>query len=482
MEPNEPRTVDRSFLLLTLLLVLGGLALATFRLGAQSLWLDEAWTWWFTRLGWRELLQAVRIVAVHPPLYYIYVKLLALAGTEAGLRLPSVLAYLAGIAGAIHLGFLVGGRPGGLAGGLVWAAHPLTLWMARDARPYALSASLAVLAVALFFRLQRSWSTLFGVSAGLVVGLGLLTHYFFFVLAAGLILLAAIDLRRSPIFFRRWTIVSLLAMIPVAVWLAWFFSAGSPSLGIGWIRRPVFSDIPLTLWDLASGYAGVIDFPSTLLGVALILLSGAGMVSSSRSRWARLGLAGIVLPLLAVWVVSQRRPVYIDRYFIVLLPFIVAQLAMGASALSRPVGGATRLGRVVVAVAFGVAAMSAAFTVHAAEKLAKEDWRGLTAFLRSRGASPAMLSLSEPEIALPLSYYFDIRLMSENPRLIPACGSSCWWIVRQAYTATHALTQSVHEAGHPEPPMIPEGCTRPEAWESPTGVEAWKVVCPAAEP
>ena len=34
----------------------------------------------------------------------------------------------------------------------------------------------------------------------------------------------------------------------------------------------------------------------------------------------------------------------------------------------------------------------------------KENWRGLTAFLKFRGATEAPYSISEPEITLPLGY------------------------------------------------------------------------------
>lgn len=476
MNKHGLRAADRRFLLRSLLLVLAGLALAAYHLGAQSLWLDETYTWWFTRLGSGDLLQAARIDAVNPPLYYLFVKLLTSSASEAALRSPSVAAHLAGIAGAIYLGYLVGGRPGGLAAGLMWAAHPLTLWAARDARPYALSAALAVIAVALFVRLQRAWSTPLAQLAGLVVALGLLTHYFFFVLLAALVALSAVDLRRAPDFFRRWTVLALLAMIPLALWLAWFFSTGSPSLGIGWIRAPVLGDIPLTMWNLASGYGGASDVPSTLLGVTLVLVAGAGLVSSSRRLSARLALVGILLPILAVWVVSQRRPVYVDRYFIVLLPVVVALAALGAAAIAHRTRAVTPI-RTAMVLAAIVVALSAGLTVHRAEKFDKEDWRGLADFLRSQGASADSLSLSEPEITLPLSYYFVPEMMSETPRLLPGCGESCWWVLRQPYTATHALTQSVEEEGRSEAPDIPAGCSRGADWTSHTGLDAAEVTC-----
>ncbi|MBM2842524.1 MAG: 2 protein [Anaerolineales bacterium] len=481
MDHGRPRAADLRFGIALLLLFLGGGILAAYRLDAQSLWLDETYTWWFTRLDWGNLLQAARIDAVNPPLYYVFVKLLAPSGSEVALRFPSVLAHLSGIAGAAYLGYLLGGRPGAIAAGVVWAAHPMTLWAARDARPYALAAALAVLAVGLFLRLQHAWSRSFAFPTGLVVAFGLLTHYFFFVLVAALLALAAVDLRRAPVFFRRWTALALLAMVPLAIWLAWFFSTGSPSLGIGWIRAPLLGDIPLTLWNLASGFGGIADPLSTLLGLFLVLIVGIGLAGAARGLGLRFALVGLLLPIVGVWLISQRRPVYIDRYFVVVLPFVVALVALGVDSVARRIsrGGTRKATWVLAAVAASLVVLSAGLTVHTAQKFTKEDWRGLAEFLKSHVAEADALSLSEPEIALPLSYYFDESFLDGTPShlLLPACGWTCWAVLRQPYTATHAFTQTVKEAGRASPPLLPDGCDLRESWESPSGVAALWLAC-----
>jgi hypothetical protein len=115
--------------------------------------------------------------------------------------------------------------------------------------------------------------------------------------------------------------------------------------------------------------------------------------------------------------------------------------------------------------------------VHTAHKFAKEDWRGLVGFLQSWSAGPEALSLSEPEIALPLSYYFGEDLVDDDLALIPECATACWWVLRQPYTATHAFTQSVTEPGRGSPPDTPPWCQQLDTWESPTGIAVWKIDC-----
>ena len=307
-----------------------------------------------------------------------------------------------------------------------------------------------------------------------------LTHYFFFVLVAILVRPGRPRPATFPLFFRRWTTVALLAMIPLGIWLAWFFSPGSPSLGIGWIRPPIVGDVPLTVWNLASGYGGVLDAPSALLGLSVLALVGFGLAGSTHGDGARLLLVGILLPILAVWVISQRRPVYVDRYFVVLLPFVAALAAIGASTIARWAAQSRRpvVLLAVSATAFALVGLSAAWTVHSAPKFMKEDWRGLAAFLQTREASAEEWSLSEPEITLPLSYYGQQERIEDDLALIPSCGDLCWWVLRQPYTATHAFTQSVQEPGRSQLPNPPAECEKLESWESPTGVSAWELSCP----
>jgi uncharacterized membrane protein len=461
------------------MIIIAGALLSLVDIGGQSLWLDEAYTWFFVRLDWARALKAVQIDAVNPPLYYLFVKVLT-PGTElseVALRLPSTLAHILGIMASMYLGYSLGGEAGGVAAGLVWATHPFTVWASRDARPYALAAAVGVGAVAAFVALRSSMSTRVSAAAVVTLALGLITHYFFFVLSAGLILLALINIRRSPALFRRWTILTLIAMIPLAIWLAFYFSQGSPSLGIGWIRMPSLSDIPLTLWNVVSGYAGVFDIASLAFGIIVIVAFGLALFFGEGALATQLAVAGLLIPVVVVWVISQRRPVYVDRYFIVLMPLVVSLVALGVSAAAKRISWSR--GRWVVVSACALVALVSGISVHLAWKFEKEDWRELVEFQQSQGSAAASYSVSEPEITLPLSYYGLADVDAGLPPLIPTCGTSCWWILRQPYTATHALTQSVRESGRADAPAIPDECSQKATWQSLTGVSAWELQCQA---
>jgi len=63
-------------------------------LGVQSLWLDEAFSHLFATLPLDMVWQAMIVDAVHPPLYYLLMRLVIVlvGGSEFALRFPSALA------------------------------------------------------------------------------------------------------------------------------------------------------------------------------------------------------------------------------------------------------------------------------------------------------------------------------------------------------------------------------------------------------
>jgi hypothetical protein len=171
------RAVDMSLLFTALALIAGGI-IASVGLARDSLWLDETYTWLFVRSTWPDLLTSTRIVAVHPPLYYILVKALVGSGplTEVALRFPSVIFHLIGITGAASIGAILGGRTGRVAAAWMWALHPMAIWYAREARPYALAAALAAITLACYLRAERQGSLWTWALGGVSMAAGLVTH------------------------------------------------------------------------------------------------------------------------------------------------------------------------------------------------------------------------------------------------------------------------------------------------------------------
>jgi hypothetical protein len=451
------------------------------RLNAESLWLDETYTWWFASLDWADLLQSVRIDGVNPPLYYMLVKTIAGANPahEARLRLLSAVMHLVAVGLAWIMGRRLGGELGGWVTAAFWGFHPLSLWFALDARPYALAAALSWLTLFFYHRLERHASFRWGtvLPTALAIGAGLISHYFFLVICLGLTLVTLTRLRSNPVLFRAWTLALLLGFIPLGVWLAWYLSLPSPSLGIGWIAAPELHDIPLTFWNLLSGYGGVNSVPTITFGLANIVLM---------TRLQRRGLeliAFAVLPgILGVWLVSQWRPVYVDRYFILLLPLLAVSLGQPAAQLLQALRKVSGLSGgdysdIAFAFVYAMIALGATLSLISLNHYRKEDFRGLAAELGQRPGAHERAWLSEAELTLPMRRYATEEWQAVMGYGEAVCGESCRWILRQPYTETHALTGAVSDPSRPWLPEVPGTCRLAETWQGDGGIHLWSLRC-----
>lgn len=452
-------------------------------LGEYSLWLDEGFTWLDVHLPWEQSLEALRIDGVHPPLYFFLVKLITLVAgeSEASLRILSVGADIVSIALAILLGWKVGGRFGAFAAGWFWAYHPMTIWYAQDARPYALAALFASASALIHYRAEQRYTPLTGFLGWLVLCLGLITHYFFILVFGVLILFALINIRKSPVFFRRWAVISVAATPPLGIWLYYYRQLPTPSLPIGWIQVPKLADLPCSFWNLVSGYGGVWLISSTVFGLIAGSLLLIGIVRGGDANKYRIYLLiGVILPLCLVWVISQRRPAYIDRYFIVLLPFLLVPLSAGASKARDIFSKGKYKNPVLIPVitVFAVTGWVNAWQVHANPIHAREDWKGMVSYLHQQEApteTPFWFLHAEMHIAF--QYYFHEPYDTLESLGPPACPQTCWWVLRQPYTPPHAFTQSVTTADRPWKPSLLSSCQTLEQWDSDTGLALWKVIC-----
>lgn len=419
------------------------------------------------------------------PLHYVLTKVvLAILGTnEFALRLLPAVAGILGTALAAMVGWQVGKAPGGILAAWFFAFHPMVVWYSRDARPYALALALSTASLIAFLRTRSHLNATPRLLALASLALGMLSHYYFVLVLGALVLLALGSMRHEPLFFRRWTLASLAASAPLAAWVVWFLAQPNPHLGIGWIQPPALHDILGTLWNFASGYGGESSLPTAAFGLCVTLLVALAVWDNrSQPSERSILLTGLLLPILGIWVVSQRRAVYMDRYFIVLLPFVTILVAGGAQRLWHLI--ATRLDPrrlwAVAGTSFVLLVLlgcSAGWQVHINRTYAKEDCRGLAEELGLQAGQNPAFWLSDVEALVALRYYYraDFQLLAgPEPG---SCREICWWILRQPYTATHAFAQGVSDSSRPWIPDVPTDCRIERQWESPSGLAAWSLRC-----
>jgi mannosyltransferase len=334
---------SRHWWLVLILLLASGLRF--FRLDAHSLWFDEALSVLIGRLTLQQVLSGAA-GSSHPPGYYLLLHVwqaVGLGGHDWLLRYPSAFASVLSVALAYRVGeSLFDGRTGLLAA-LGMAIAPFQVYYAQEARMYALATALTLGATwCLVVGVRRPRAVAAWVGYALLAAAGLYTHYFvaWVLLSLHLWLL---------VFARRFRGVWLpLLTADLAVGLAFvpqvvqFFGQASDYLigEMAWQARP-HPLLPLTTLEyLLFGHSvreviwwwGV-RVTLTLIVVALVTLEWVRRRNRAWRRRAGLLLLTTMFSLFAVVVISWlAEPIYLERSFAVIAPFLVLFLAQGVAA------------------------------------------------------------------------------------------------------------------------------------------------------
>lgn len=207
------------------LLVLLGAALRAFRLGGQSLWVDEMLTLNAANVG-GSLSPREMFWNIQGPLHGALIHLISWFSTsEAALRAPSALAGVATIPVVYLLGREMAGRRAGLLAALFAAVSPFGIWYSQEVRNYAFLVLFCSVATLLAWRLMarssRAWSAYV-----LTVTFALYSNLSAAFLAIAHNLFGLRTLFSDGRLLRRWVgayVLIILLFVPMAAGLArWF--------------------------------------------------------------------------------------------------------------------------------------------------------------------------------------------------------------------------------------------------------------------
>ncbi|MHB1391234.1 MAG: glycosyltransferase family 39 protein [Thermoleophilia bacterium] len=166
------------------LIVLAGALARFFELGVKSLWYDELYTVWSSRLPLVSLVQE-EAAARHPPVYYVLGHFwFSLFPGDAGVRSISCAAGIA----VIYLTFLTGRELFSLRVGL-WAASlaaasPFLIWSSREATYYSWVTFISLFSFYLLLRAMNSGGSARWIGYTIVTSVALFSYFFSPVLIA----------------------------------------------------------------------------------------------------------------------------------------------------------------------------------------------------------------------------------------------------------------------------------------------------------
>jgi 4-amino-4-deoxy-L-arabinose transferase-like glycosyltransferase len=372
-----------------LAIILGAFALRVWRLDYQELRGDEAFGYFFSLPSPAIIVgRTIDLQEPHPiASYWLQHGWLALAGhSEFALRFTSLwwstlsVALIAQVARSLGLG--TGAE---LLGALLCALSPYALWHAQDARMYSMSLALTLAAALAALRWVASpgwrWAAFYAVTAWLALH----THYYAAFVIASLALFVLVWCVRAErqLYAAPW--LALQGLVGL-LYVPWLLTAGTVLTGYrGNGDSPGLVNAFVRMLSVMSlGEAARVETGPARGGVALIVAATVAfglwllVRSDKRGRHAALLLAFYALmPLAAIWLSAQARPIFDERYLLATAPPLYLLMAV-ALAHALPKMWRSRPGLWPVLLAALVLLVVGLFQYYANPQLSKSrGWREL---------------------------------------------------------------------------------------------------------
>lgn len=343
-------TVDATAVIAACVVAVGA-ALRLYRLGDESLWLDEASSVMYVteRYTTSELITQLPLSDPHPPLYYLLLDgwVTVFGTSEVAVRAPSVLFSILSLPVLYLLARRLFSDTPALMATVLFAVSPAQIRYAQEARMYAILVFLALLSTYLLVDTLdgRDWPTA-GLYAVVTVLLGY-THAFGLFVIGGQALFVGWRLvtGRESWSLRRWTVVYGSIGVVLSLWVSILLlraaGVGSGTGTIGWLDAPTAGDI-LPVLSRSFG-ARPLNLPlgdgTLVVGATLLLLAAAGAVAAWRD--GRRSAVALCLAIAAVPVVTSLalsltvQPLYHPRFLLPATVGVFALAGVGIASLRR---------------------------------------------------------------------------------------------------------------------------------------------------
>ena len=422
-------------------LTLGGALLRAWQIGDKSLWIDEAFSVWIARQPLAEGISWLARIDQHPPLYYALLHLwLRLGDGPAAVRLLSALVSALNVPVLYGLGARLAGRKVGLLAAAVLALSPFHVYLAQEARMYALLSLTVSLSLWALARLlsdtrtmdlpgeqlraaYRQWraggrwprpsevaTDLAWLGYALATGAALWTHntaVLYWVAANAIVLGLWLTGRRRQTGvgaltappLGNWALAQGAALLLWAPWLPGFVCQSAAVYEHFWLSAPTWRTVLRAVGDFMCAFLpGRIGWtPAIWAGYGALLALGLWALLRRRGQLWFL-VAAFTVPVGGAWLISLVRPIFYDRTLIWATVPLYLLLAAGIAGL--------RYRSFILAATAMLATLSLLSVRDYYSGYQKEAWDEAAAYVAARAEEGDLVLFHATWTQLPFDYYF----------------------------------------------------------------------------
>lgn len=385
-----------------------GAGLRLWQIGDKGLWLDEAFSAWLARQPWAEMMRWIVRIDQHPPLYYTLLHIwIAMGDSETVLRVLSALFGTLTIPLVWALGCTLIDERAGLLAALLLALSPFHVWLAQEARMYALlafNATLATLALARLLcdsRAHRWWGGYVAASA-----LSMLTHNtaILFPLAVNGVVLSLFLARWRGVEtgfalppFKHWLLAQAGVLALWGLWLPAFVVQARSVYAEFWLPSPTWGKVGETLKNFLSAFLPDDLGVGHLIWLVYTAVFGLGAYHLRRRTGVSALLLGLFLiPFAGELLISLKRPIFYDRTLIWITIPLYLLLAAGLVSIRS----GWRAALAVLFISLNIFSLQR-YYVH----FEKEQWDKAAAHVAGQAQPGDMLLFNATWAQIPFDYY-----------------------------------------------------------------------------
>jgi uncharacterized membrane protein len=385
-------------------IVLLAFLVRVYHLDFQSLWRDEMDAIRFAREPLSILLSNFTRAGWNGPLYYLLLRpWLTVAGdSEFALRFFSLFWGVL----AVPLTYAVSRRwftpfPATLAPLLI-TLSPYLVWYSQEGKMYALLLALILLSMYLYTQALERGRLWLWLGHVLVTSLGLYVHVLAAIIVPLQALLFVIWWPRYQARWRSWLAAMAaltLPYLPLALWEI-------PTLLSGFATGHKFVPLPqmlnIMLLAFAQGLWPVYNWLA--ISVFALLLAGAILLEENHRqdgwRVAATCLLWFFFPIISVYLISLKMPLFLDRYLIWTAPALYLLAALGV----MKIGHRTRLLATILLIAIVV--INARGLWWQAHTIIKSDFRAAATYLRQHRNPDELIIFHISYVRPTFEYYY----------------------------------------------------------------------------
>jgi mannosyltransferase len=395
MSADDPRkSRPRSELMIVAGLCLVAAILIVPSLGDRSLWLDEAYSLQIARLSGPQFWDALRHEPNMPLFYLLLHWVTPLTAADPMLRAISATAAILAVAVFYAMARLSLSVAGAAVATALFAINPLLVRYGQEARGYALSMLFAITASYLLLVALRSRRIWLWPLYGVVIAAAIYSQLAaILVLAAHAVTVILSRKRTSP-----WAAGAAITVVVLLVPLGLLF-AERGDYSLDFAAENAVGRL-FTLLRAALPPPGVAVLALSILVVPVgcaVLLLRKRLVSDE----SRLALFWLTVPFwLAALYSLVQQPVFVVRYFVTSVPAVVLLVAIALSQVRAP---AVRASVLAAAVALSLAGLVHWYAFGAGEA---EEWREAAGYVAAHADSRDGILFFAPKTRLAFENYF----------------------------------------------------------------------------